>query len=163
PVGRLRSSNLLFCSLELEPGAESLRPIIDTVRRNYGVGRTVFGTKLIGGRLSWELYFYEYVRSERAISMTRFLEWVKPDLQLAVEPDESLPYFMFSVDLHAGLAQSGRLSGLHYYVYGQCAERGSRGLSYLLSEQGVEMENHYAFFKTRREMDAIRLKVEHSG
>ena len=91
--------------------------IVEAIRDAIGPFRTVFGVKLIQSRLAWEFYFYDYARRQREVSISRVLEAIRPLVRCDVPVNESLPYFMFSLDLDAELAASRRdLDVVHMYV-----------------------------------------------
>src|SRR5208337_4021584 len=74
PAGKLRCANLLWRALEEAGAGEAMRAACEALRRGLGPFQTVFGVKQIGGRLSFEFYFYDYARLERRVSITRVLE-----------------------------------------------------------------------------------------
>jgi len=105
---KFRSLNLLLHSFELARVDDRAYEIVDAIREAIGSFRTVFGVKLLQDRLAWEFYFYDYARRERQVSISRVLEAIRPLVRCDVRPTESLPYFMFSLDLDAELAAGRR-------------------------------------------------------
>ena len=62
---KFRSVNLLFHSFDhaaIDPRAFD---VVEAIRDAIGPFQTVFGVKLIDGRLAWEFYFYDYARRRR--------------------------------------------------------------------------------------------------
>jgi len=119
----------------------------------------VFGVKLIGARLAWEFYFYDYQRRQREVSISRVLEAIRPLVRCDVRPNESLPYFMFSLDLDAELAAGRRdLDVVHMYV-GNPGSTVSSGIAYALRAGGATLENFYFFFDAASQLDEAARKI----
>lgn len=161
--GKLRSVNLLNASFLAAGDTGQLRALCADVRAAVGDFNTVWGVKLAGGRLSWELYFYDYSRSQERVSISRVLEALRPygrcDLQL---PDRR-PYFMFSLDLDADLAAGRRdIDQIDLYL-GNPGSSVSSGICYGLTAAGQELRNFYFFFDYQRERDEILDKIRHSA
>ena len=154
-----RSINLLLHSFELARIDERAYDIVDAIREAIGAFRTVFGIKLVGGRLAWEFYFYDYARRERQVSISRVLEALRPLVRCDVRPNESLPYFMFSLDLDADLAAGRRdLDVVHMYV-GNPGSAVSSGIAYAVRPASVTLENFYFFFDAARQLDEAAGKI----
>ena len=154
-----RSINLLLQSFEFARVDERACDIVDAIRDAIGPFRTVFGVKLLGGSLAWEFYFYDYARRQRAVSISRVLEAIRPLVRCAVRPNESLPYFMFSLDLDAELAAGRRdLDVVHMYV-GNPGSTVSSGIAYALRAGSVTLENFYFFFDAERQLDEAAGKI----
>lgn len=154
-----RSINLLLQSFELARLDERACRIVDLIREAIGPFRTVFGVKLVDGRLAWEFYFYDYARREREVSITRVLEAIRPLVPCAVRADERLPYFMFSLDLDADIAAGRRgLEVVHMYV-GNPGSAVSSGIAYALRREGTTLENFYFFFDAARQLDEAAGKI----
>lgn len=160
---KFRSINLLFQSFDhagIDPRAFE---IVEAIRDAIGPFRTVFGIKLLDDRLAWEFYFYDYRRRQRAVSMTRVLDTVRPFMHSDIVPNENLPYFMFSIDLNDNLA-SGRapLDVVHMYV-GNPGSTVSSGIAYGVRTTGIVLENFYFFFDAASQRDQIAGKVASSA
>lgn len=154
-----RSINLLLHSFELARIDERAYEIVDAIRDAIGAFRTVFGIKLVGGRLAWEFYFYDYARRQRQVSISRVLEAIRPLVRCGVRPNESLPYFMFSLDLDADLAAGRReLDVVHMYV-GNPGSTVSSGIAYAVRAGSVTLENFYFFFDAERQLDEAAGKI----
>jgi hypothetical protein len=133
--------------------------MVDALREAIGPFRTVFGIKLVDGRLAWEYYFYDYARRERSVSIGRVLEALRPFARCDIRPNESLPYFMFSIDIDSALARGAReLDVVHMYL-GNPGSTVSSGIAYALRPAGSTLENFYFFFnaKTQREDAASKI------
>ena len=143
---KFRSVNLLYQSFEHACVDARAFDVVDAIRDGIGPFRTVFGVKMLPGRLAWELYFYDYQRRSREVSMTRVLDAMRPLVRCEITPPESLPYFMFSVDLDAELAAGKRaLDVVHMYV-GNPGSAVSSGIAYAVRSGGTTLENFYFFF-----------------
>lgn len=160
---KFRSINLLLQSFDCAGLDDGACAIIDAIRDGIGPFRTVFGVKLIDGRLAWELYFYDYARRERSVSMTRVLDAIRPLAACPVRPNENLPYFMFSLDLDDALARGRRdLDVIHMYI-GNPGSSVSSGIAYALTPAGPRLENFYFFFDADSQMREIARKVASSA
>ncbi len=157
--GKLRSINLLFQSFEVAGADDSMFRLIRRIREAAGIGNTVYGVKQAGGGLKWELYFYDYERSRRQRSMSLVLDAIKPVAASRVVPNESLLYFMFSMDVDNALAAGKRdLEELHMYI-GNPGSVVSSGICYSVTESGNRLENLYYFFDARRQLDEVYAKA----
>jgi hypothetical protein len=156
---KFRSINLLLQSFECAGVDERATEIVDAIREAIGPFRTVFGVKLLGGRLAWEFYFYDYKRREREVSISRVLEAIRPLVRCEVQANENLPYFMFSLDLDADLAAGRReLDVVHMYV-GNPGSAVSSGIADALRGGGATLENFYFFFDASKQLDEAARKI----
>ncbi|MDO9402759.1 MAG: hypothetical protein Q7T87_01870 [Polaromonas sp.] len=164
--GKLRSVNLLTNSFAHEGLGPRAGELVAAVRQAFGVSRTVWGIKQEAGRISWELYFYDYARLQRTRSITRLLEvirpWIASDLG-DLGYSEARDYFMFSIDInHALLNQGAALGDLQMYI-GNVGSTVSSGICYELTRQAVTMKNFYFFFDVRNQAREIVDKVRSSA
>ncbi len=159
PLGKLRSSNLLWRSFEAAGGAPCLRAACEALRDGLGPFQTVYGVKKFGDRLSYEFYFYDYARLGRSVSITRVLEILSPMVDCQLRYSEDRPYFMFSIDLDEDIASRRRpLETVNIYV-GNPGSSVSSGICYELSSVDFRLANFYFFFDARKEMDEIAAKI----
>ena len=160
---KFRSVNLLYQSLDYTCIDARAYDIVDALREGIGPFRTVYGTKKLGDRLAWEFYFYDYKRRERDVSISRVLDVLRPLAPCAIQPNENLPYFMFSLDLDHALAlgQHG-LDVVHMYV-GNPGSAVSSGIAYALRPDGTTLENFYFFFDAATQMADVAKKVTSSA
>jgi len=143
---KFRSVNLLYQSFDYAGIDARAFDIVEAIREAIGPFRTVFGIKFIGDRLAWEFYFYDYQRRSREVSITRVLDAIRPLVRCEPRPTESLPYFMFSLDLDHELAAGRRaLDVVHMYV-GNPGSAVSSGIAYAVRGSGTTLENFYFFF-----------------
>jgi hypothetical protein len=162
-AGKLRSVNLLSRSFELQglegPGGD----LVQAIRRGIGDLRTVWGIKHEEGRISWELYFYDYDRLQRERSVTRLLEIIAPYMPCEIKISEGRPYFMFSIEIDGKrLAQSTPLDEIQMYV-GNIGSQVSSGICYVVSRTMTRLKNFYFFFNAAMEMENIRGKITSSA
>ena len=156
---KYRSINLLFQSFEEARIGPRAFDVVDAIRDGIGPFRTVFGVKLLPGRLAWEFYFYDYARRQREVSISRVLNAVRPFMACAVPVNESLPYFMFSLDLDAELASGRRpLDVVHMYI-GNPGSAVSSGIAYAVRADGATLENFYFFFDAHTQLDEAAGKI----
>jgi hypothetical protein len=160
---KFRSINLLYQSFDYAGVDARAFDIVEAIRDAIGPFRTVFGVKLLGDRIAWELYFYDYKRRQREVSITRVLEAIRPLVPCAVRPTESLPYFMFSLDLDAEIAAGRReLDVVHMYV-GNPGSTVSSGICYAVRPESSKLENFYFFFDAATQLDQAAGKITSSA
>jgi hypothetical protein len=159
PRGKLRCANLLWRALAAAGAGPQFHAACRALRKGLGPFQTVFGVKQIGGRLSFEFYFYDYARLERQVSITRVLDILAPFAPCRLRYSELRPYFMFSIDLDDEIVTGRRpLEKINIYV-GNPGSSVSSGICYELTEAGLELANFYFFFDAQREMDDIVAKI----
>jgi hypothetical protein len=157
--GALRGSALLFQSFEAAGAPDRMLALIDAFRRLYSPLEIVWGVKCVEGRLSWEFYFFDYQRWDRRIGMAQFLDATSDVLRCAVTPDDSKPYFLFSIDVDSSIA-AGDSALPHIDVYiGHPDAYLSSGLCYRYDGTSYTLRNLYAFFDAKRHVPAIRSKL----
>ncbi|MTI14999.1 hypothetical protein [Sansalvadorimonas verongulae] len=158
---RLRSVNLLYNSFRLA-GAEHLIELCQVIRKEIGDFQTVWGIKQSEQGLSWELYFYDYQRLERAVSASRLIEILSPWFRCDLKVNESSPYFMFSIDLERDtLVNRHTLEEVNIYI-GNAGSQVSSGMSYCLNANGLRFDNLYSFFDMKNERDDVYAKLTSS-
>ena len=156
--GKLRSSNLLWRALAIA-GAPHLAAVCEELRRALGPGQTVYGVKKLGGRLTFEFYFYDYARLERRLSVTRVLRALAPAVRCTLPPPEGRPYFMVSLDIDEEIASGRRpLEAINVYI-GNPGSQVSSGICYEQTTAGFRLANFYFFFNAEREMEDIVAKA----
>jgi hypothetical protein len=163
PSGKLRCANLLWRAIDASGEGTHLRAACEALRQQLGPFRTVFGVKKIGDRLSFELYFYDYARLERDVSIPRVLDILAPFVTCPLKYSERRPYFMFSIDLDDKVASRQQpLEVINVYI-GNPGSSVSSGICYELSSSGLRLANFYFFFNARREMSEIVAKMSCSA
>jgi hypothetical protein len=163
PEDKFRSINLLLQSFDHEGVDVHGFAIVEAIREEIGAFRSVFGIKLIGGRLAWEFYFYDYARRDREVSISRVLAAIRPHAGCDVPINESLPYFMFSLDLDEALARGERkLEVVHMYI-GNPGSAVSSGIAYAVHAEATRLENFYFFFDARLQRDEAADKIRSSA
>jgi hypothetical protein len=171
--GKLRPISLLFHSFELAGLDEAGWQLVRAIQRAIGPFRTVWGAKWLGGRLAWEFYFYDYKRRDRDLSISRVLDAIRPFVPCEVPVNESLPYFMFSLDVNPAPGGLRALDVVHLYV-GNPGSVVSSGIAYALRRESTTLENFYFFFDAERHLgqavekiccsahlDATRVDIDH--
>ncbi|WP_395446241.1 hypothetical protein ACHMW7_02120 (plasmid) [Aminobacter sp. UC22_36] len=158
-AGKLRSSTLLWHSFETLGAPPQLAEIVRAVQAEIGAFRTVWGVKKLGDRYSWELYFYDYGRLERTVSIERVLAAMAPFAGSNLALSSKRPYFMFSIDLDQDLGEGRRsIDELSVYM-GNPSAMVSSGLCYQLSRSGLRFDNLYYFFDREKYWEDIVGKV----
>ncbi len=146
--GKLRASSLLFQAIQGMPAAERLRQIIRGIQAAVGDFRSVYGIKRVADRWDLEVYFYDYQRETRVLSIQRLQNSLAGELQLPSSVSEQIPYFMFSFDLNEQVATAGgRIEKVHVYI-GNPGASVSSGICYGFTDkpEPPEFENLYNFF-----------------
>lgn len=160
---KFRSVNLLYQSFEHAGIDGRAYDMVEALREAIGAFRTVFGIKQLPGRLAWEYYFYDYARQAREVSISKVLAALRPYVRCAVRANESLPYFMFSLDFDAELARGERdLDVVHMYV-GNPGSAVSSGIAYAVSRDATVLENFYFFFDGERQQQEAADKIRSSA
>ena len=155
--GKIRSCSLLWFVLE-HLGWREARRICEAVRTALGPFQTVWGLKKRGDLYSLELYFYDYARLERRISLSRVRSALAPMLASDFVDVEKRPYFMVSIEITPESSVSGRLGEATMYI-GNPGSSVSSGISYTLARDGLTLDNLYYFFDRAAQADDIRAKV----
>jgi hypothetical protein len=156
---KFRSSNLLFHSFDVMQTNERVFDLVQTIREGFGILRTVWGVKQLGREIRWEFYFYDYRKRERERSIRRLLDIIRPFIPCNIEANESLDYFMFSVDIYKDLISgAANLEEVHMYI-GNAGSTVSSGICYSVTPAGTRLENLYFFFDAKTQMDLIIDKI----
>ncbi|MFC7297132.1 hypothetical protein [Herminiimonas aquatilis] len=162
PQGKLRSINLLNNTFASEAIGPHAAEVIAAIRQAFGMARTVWGVKQENGKISWELYFYDYDRQHRARSITQLLQVIKPWIACDLTVRESSDYFMFSIDLNYALLNEGaQMDELQMYM-GNVGSTVSSGICYAVTKDAMTMKNFYFFFDARTQAREIVDKVRSS-
>lgn len=157
--GKLRSSSLLWHSFDALGAPPRLAEMVRAVQAEIGPFRTVWGVKKLADRYAWELYFYDYGRLEREVSIERVLGALAPYAATDLGLSWKRPYFMFSIDLDAELGEGRRgMDEVSVYI-GNPSGMVSSGLCYQLSRGGLRFDNLYYFFDRKQNWDDIVGKV----
>jgi hypothetical protein len=160
---KFRSINLLYHSFALAHIDARAYDIVEAIRDEIGPFRTVFGIKLLDGRLAWEFYFYDYQRRQRQVSIARVLAAIRPYIACPVKPNEALPYFMFSLDLSDEYVTGCRaLDVVHMYM-GNPGSTVSSGVAYAVRQDSTTLENFYFFFDAASQLQDAAKKIANSA
>lgn len=140
-------SDLLEFTFGLSSAPEALAALSRRCVDAFGPNATVWGVKWNGSELSWELYFYDYARLARRVTIASVLDAVGAPAWRSPGRLEHVPYFMCSVEVDG----SGRVvPGIDVYV-GTPGSEVSAGLCYACDESGASLKNLYHFFDARRQ------------
>lgn len=158
-AGKLRSEAVLWAATRLDPQGGALVAVIRALQAELGRGQTVWGLKQADGQLSYELYFYDYARTGRKVSVERVLACLRPFVPSTLAIPGERAYFMFSIDLEPeGVAVGRPIEEISVY-FGNPSSDLSSGLSYRLTAAGLEFANLYHFFHTRDQAAPLRQKL----
>lgn len=156
--GKFRQSMLLFHALDVAGCDKRIAEAVRLIRSEIGAFRTVWGVKLAGGQVSTELYFYDYARLERDVSIRRVLRALSPLVACDLKASELRPYFMASVELDDSVVTSRCLTEIDVYM-GSPGASVSAGTCHALTTQGLSFKNFYFFFDALRDMEDIAAKI----
>ncbi len=149
---KFRGINVLYQSFDFAGIDARAYAFVESIRDAIGAFQTVFGIKQIDGRMGWEFYFYDYLRKDRKVSISKVIEAISPYARCDIRPNEKLPYFMFSIDVDSDLVSGRRdLDVVHMYV-GNVGSKVSSGIAYALRPQTTTLENFYFFFDAKTQM-----------
>lgn len=162
PTGGLRSSTLLWAFLDAAGWPAEVAECCRAMRSALGPFQIVWGAKQRAGALAVELYFYDYARLQRRVSLARILSALQPYAACDLAVSERCPYFMFSLDLTPEVLAARRLEAVSIYV-GNPGSSVSSGLCYALTADGLQLTNLYAFFDRAAQLDEIRAKLSCSA
>jgi hypothetical protein len=160
---KFRSVNLLYHSFFWAGMNSQAHAIVDALREKLGPWRTVFGIKLIDGRLAWEFYFYDYRRRRREVSISSVLAALAPYASCRIVARETLPYFMFSLDIDDALASGRREIDLIHMYLGNPGSAVSSGVAYAVRADSTILENFYFFFDAATELHDAAKKIASSA
>lgn len=156
---KFRPVNLLFHSFEVAGLDARAVQLVQTIRDAIGSFRTVWGSKWLDNRLAWEFYFYDYMRREREVSITRVLEAIRPLIKCDIRVNESLPYFMFSLDVDGELLSGHRdLDVVQMYI-GNPGSTVSSGIAYAVTAEETTLNNFYFFFDAKGQLQEAAEKI----
>lgn len=160
---KFRAVNLLYHSFEVAGIDRRAFDFVEAIRDGIGMFQTVWGTKLIDGRLAWEFYFYDYARRDREVSITKVAESIAEFAGCPVPINENLNYFMFSIDVDEDLVTGARpLDVVHMYV-GNPGSNVSSGICYALTPEERRLENLYYFFDAKTMLQQAADKIGDSA
>lgn len=149
---KFRGINVLYQSFDFAGIDARAYAFVESIRDAIGAFQTVFGIKQVDGRMGWEFYFYDYLRKDRKVSISKVIEAISPYARCDIRPNEKLPYFMFSIDVDSDLVGGRRdLDVVHMYV-GNVGSKVSSGIAYALRPQTTTLENFYFFFDAKTQM-----------
>jgi len=166
PVGKLHPVSAYRHGLRAAGQLEALWPLVERVRAHLGPEQTVWGLKYTPAGVRTELYFYNNRNNPpghpmQVGTLARVLEGqARFDSRL----DESLPYFMCSLELDAAALAADTPLQFCVYVGSGDQKRTPSGFSYRVCGSEFRLENHYAFYYAARpdELADARARLTHS-
>lgn len=148
----LRQSAVLLHSLALTPNGDQMAETLGRIRDRWGALNTVWGIKSAGGRLSWELYFYDYDRARRRHGIAALCDClpglVAPELARA----DRWPWFMFSVEFTVQSPANIASVDLYFEATGGTV---SAGLSQIWDGRRRRPKNDYCFYRSQHDRARI--------
>ena len=163
PAGRLRSESVYRWALRKQGIVEAAWPAVEALRTHLGPDQTVWGVKWGPGGFTSELYFYNNRLNPpgHPMQVTTLTRVLRPWLAIDTVMDESLPYFMCSIDLDAPSLASDAV-GWHVYLGSGDKNRVQCGFSYLVHGHHHTLENHYWFYSPETQLDDVKGRLHNS-
>ena len=155
----LRSSALLYHSFHVAGVSDRMIEFCDRMINTWGRFNTVWGVKYSGEALSWEFYFYDYRRIDRAHGIKDFINCTRGLLNVTAPAIDDRPYFMFSVEIDGRHLDDGKPVDQFDVYIGNPGSQVSSGICYGLTNDGFELRNFYFFFNAMRHAQDIREKL----
>jgi len=145
----------LLAAAELAGCGGAWRALVAALRAALGDYATVWGLKWDGAKLGVELYFYDYARCQRRVSLARVAAALRPFARGAAQVNEALPYFMVSVELPIAFGGfPAALDAADIYL-GNPGSSVSSGICYRVADGAAELKNFYFFFDRAKEWEQI--------
>lgn len=158
-LGKFRSINLFNQSLsDLDAQyTDAISQLITAIKATIGINKTVWRVKNIDNVLEWEFYFYNYGKKDKELTITNVLKFLENFFISDIEVDESLDYFVFSIDISKNVLLKKELDCINLYTEDPSTQSGK---SYLVDKSGINLENNYFFYAGNDMSSAIdRLKT----
>lgn len=160
--GKYKSINLLLDSIRQMDHLADFFPLIKETQRRVGKGNSIWGVKKIGKKLFWEFYFYNREKKDPKMTFENVIPIYGEMLDLKILPKETIPYFMFSIDITHETFTKGKKGGIHIYVNDQ-RDRANTSTSYIYLKDKLKLENHYAFYDPKTEPQDLVRKIKDSA
>jgi hypothetical protein len=153
-AGAADGQDMLLALVDAAGGDGAWRDIAAALRRDLGSYATVWGLKQSAAGLSVELYFYDYARLGRGVSIGRVATALAGLVPCALPVDETIPYFMFSFELPLRGAATAVVDAVDIYI-GNPGSAVSSGICYRHDGRQAELKSFYFFFDREADWDDI--------
>lgn len=163
PEGRLRSESVYRWALREHGLLDRCWPAVTALQQHLGLDQTVWGIKWGPAGFTTELYFYNNASNpaDHPMQCTTLSKVLAPWLSIDSVVDESLPYFMCSIDLDDRALDDPALGWCIYLGSGE-RRRKQSGFSYRVHGLHHTLENHYWFYDPKTELDEVARRLKHS-
>lgn len=158
-LGKFRSINLFNQSLsDLDAQyVDVISQLIAAIKATIGINKTVWRVKNIDNVLEWEFYFYNYDKKDKELTIANVLKFLEFFFIIDIDVDESLDYFVFSIDISKNVLLKKELDCINLYIKDPSIQSVK---SYLVNKTGINLENTYFFYERNDISSAIhRLKT----
>ena len=158
-LNKFRSINLFNQSLfdSDTHSIDTMSKLIASIKSTIGINKTVWRVKNIDNVLEWEFYFYNYNKKDKELTITNVLKFLEIFFIVDINVDESLDYFVFSIDISKNVLLKKELDYINLYIEDPYMQSGK---SYLVNKSGTNLENNYFFYAGNDMSSAIdRLKT----
>ena len=156
---KYRSENLFWHSLLVGGQLEGFREPLEALQQHVGRDLTVWGVKWAGGKLWWELYYYDPQKESETATISSISRALEPWFQIEPQLAETVPYMMVSFDLFESTLESKRIPEFNLYLTGETAHAGR---AYKVRKSHVELENTYRFMEPKKHIDDVLPLVKSS-
>jgi len=153
-ANKFRSVSLLDNSFGLMNIPFEFKKLVGLLQEKIGVKNTVWGVKKVKDALFWEFYFYNWKKKDPRIKISSILNELGDLFGFEGKIDETLPYFMFSIDIANEIFASKKIKGIHIYI-------GKH--SYFFDGKKFRLENYYSFFSPKEQTRQIVWGIKNSA
>lgn len=157
--GDLRGVNFLYHAAAQFGQLEQMKRLVGSLRRHVGPFRTVWGLKQSDAGTSVEFYFYDYDRLERAVPFADIAAAFAPVADVEVPVDDTLPYFMTSIELSLPLSGARQMVRTADIYIGNPDTALSSGICYEVDTKSVRLKNLYQFFDAQADWGSVVTKA----
>ena len=161
PAGRLRQESVYRWALREAGLLDDFWPAVEALRAHLGPDQIVWGAKWGPKGFTSELYFYNNANNPAGhpMQVTTLTEVLKPWLTIDTVMDESVPYFMVSIDFDRASLESDGV-GWHIYIGSGDRNRKQCGFSHVVHGIHHTLENHYWFYDPKTELDEVWRRLD---
>ncbi|WP_322895964.1 MULTISPECIES: hypothetical protein [unclassified Yoonia] len=155
----IRQEDILFRMVaEFDKTGKVLR-VLHNIQQTAGRFNTVWGLKFHKETPSLELYFYDYERENRSLSVSKIKSIIPSIFTLNTDTYLEQPYFMWSFELN--FFEPLRVSKIDIYCNGTGGTI-SGGICYECKDDIIELKNLYSFFESKKDTNAIQTALQSS-
>jgi hypothetical protein len=156
-TGKLHSEAILAHMSKLLGMEKELGAVINEIKEKIGENKTVWGILQVKDKIIFELYFYDYSKFNRSVSIQKIKNALS-NFNCNFPVADNIPYFMFSLNFDKDSLHKKEIDAVHVYVHNPPSLVPSAN-SYALSITGTELENSYYFYDPKAQREALLSKI----